>query len=84
MKISYIKFKGDNRSFKLAKGIGMDVFEIEEPEQIDEELKILKNQNYDTIVITNELASFSSDLINKYENDNKIKIIIAPNKRIKD
>ena len=81
MKISYIKFKGDNKNFRLAKGMGFDVFELEEPEQIDIELKKLKNKNYDTIVITNELASFSSDLISKYESDNKIRIIITPSKK---
>ena len=44
MKISYVKFKGDNKNFRLAKGMGFDVFELEEPEQIDIELKKLKNK----------------------------------------
>ncbi len=84
MKISCIKFKNDNSNFKFGKIIGMDVFEIEDPEKIDEKIKNLKDDNYDTIVISNELASFSNDLVNKYTKDENIKIIITPNKRIKD
>ncbi len=84
MKISYIKFKNDNSSFKFVKVLGMDIFEIEEPEQIDNKIKELRQNKYDTIVITNELASFSNDIIDKYEKDNKFRIIITPNKRIKD
>ena len=81
MNISYIRIKGDNKNYRLARGMGFDVFELEDPEMIDKELNNLKNKNYDTIIITNELASFSNDLISKYENDNKIKIIITPNKK---
>lgn len=84
MKISYIKFKKDNRDFKLAKGMGIDVFEIDDPEKIDEKIEKLKNEKYDTVVISNELASFSNNLNNKYKNDDTMKIIITPNKRIKD
>lgn len=84
MKISYIKFKKDNRDFKFAKGMGMDVFEIIDPERIDEKIEDLKNEKYDTVIITNELASFSNNLINKYKNDDTMKIIITPNKRIKE
>ena len=84
MRISYIKFKDDNTSYKFVEKIGMDVFEIDDPEEIDNKIENLKNHQYDTIVISNELASFSNNLIDKYEKDKKIKIIITPNKRIKD
>ena len=62
----------------------MDVFEIIDPEKIDEKIEDLKNEKYDTVIITNELASFSNNLINKYKNDDTMKIIITPNKRIKE
>ncbi len=84
MKISYIKYKKDTKSFKIPKLLGMEVFEIEDPEKIDNKIKELKEQNYTSIIITNEIASFSNDLINKYKRDNKINIIITPNKRIND
>ena len=78
MKISFIKTRNDKNSYKMAKNFGMDVFEIQEPEQIDEKIEELKIKNYNTIIITNELASFSQNLIPKYKNDSKIKIVITP------
>ena len=40
----------------------------------------ITNNNYDTIFITNEIASFSEDIIKKYRKDEKIKIIITKSK----
>ena len=80
MKISYIRIKGDNKNYRLARGMGFDVFELEDPEMIDKELKNLKNKNYDTIIITNELASFSQDIISKYKYDPTLNIVIVPSK----
>ena len=82
MKISYVKYKNDLESFKFAKRIGMDVFEIEDPEKIDSKLKELKEKNYTSIFITNEVASFSENIVNKYGKDNNINIIITPSKRM--
>ena len=82
MKISFIKYKKDENSFKFAKGFGFDVFEIDNPENIDKEIESLKGKRYTSIVISNELASFSDNLLAKYKNDDKINIIITPiNKR---
>lgn len=77
MKISFIKYEKEN-DFKIPKLFGMNVEEIKEPEQIDEKIEELKKQNYTTIVISNELASFSEKMINKYKYDNKLNIIITP------
>lgn len=77
MKISWIKKDGDNNNFKFLEKIGMNVINIENPEVIDSELKKLINQNYDTFVLSNEIASFSEDIIKKYNNDENINIIIA-------
>lgn len=38
----------------------------------------------DTIIVTNEVASFSEDIIKKYNKDESISIIIAPNKNEQD
>ena len=51
-----------------------------EPEQIDEKIEELKKQKYTTVVIPNELASFSEDIISKYKYDNSLNIIITPYK----
>ena len=80
LKISMIKFKSDKDSFKLFKGIGFNVVEIDEPERVDEQMEKLINENYKTIVITNEVAGFSKDIITRYRTKQNINIIIAPNK----
>ena len=49
-------------------------------EQIDEKIEELKKQKYTTVIIPNELASFSENIINKYKYDNSLNIIIMPSK----
>ena len=77
MKISFIKYEKENK-FKIPQLLGINVEEIKEPEQIDEKIEELKQQKYTTVVIPNELASFSEDIINKYKYDNSLKIVIMP------
>ena len=81
MKITWIKNKNDENSFGIIKTLGGKVYEIEDPENIDFFMKkIYKEENSKTIVISNELASFSEDIIKKYNNSAELKIIIAPSK----
>ena len=80
MKISWVKLKQDNDSFKLFKNIGLDVYDVEEPDDTDKTLENLVNQHYKTIVISNELASFSEDIIKKYRKAENVNIIIATSK----
>ena len=80
MGISWLKSSRDNKSFKLFKGLGMDVYEIEDLEKTDEKIKELVEQKYNTIIISNEIASFSEDIIKKYSKTENINIIIAPGK----
>ena len=75
MKTSFIKYEKD---YQIPKLLGMNIEEIKEPEEIDNKIEELKKQKYTTIVIPNELASFSQDIINKYKYDNKLNIIITP------
>lgn len=77
MKISFIKFEKEP-NYKIQKMFGFNVEEIEEPEQIDEKIEELKKQKYTTVVISNELASFSDKIISKYKYDNSLNIIITP------
>lgn len=83
MKISFVKEKQDINTYKIPKGLGMDIFEIDNPNQIDSKIEELKKQNYTTICIPNYLASFSEDIIKKYQKDTNLKIIITPQKIIK-
>ncbi len=80
MKISWIKYKDDD-SFKLFKNLGMDVYDIDDFDMVDNKLKELVDNNYKTIVLSNEVASFSEDIIKKYRKSDDISIIIAPNKK---
>ena len=76
MAISFLKWKNDN-NFKFAKSFGFDVFEIQNLEETDKKIKELVNKNYSTIVISNKLASFSEDIIKKYNKTENINIIIS-------
>lgn len=80
MKISWLKSKNDNKSFRFQKNIGLDVYEIEDLEQTDYKINELA-KDYNTIVISNELASFSTDIIKKYTKNDEINIVIAKNKQ---
>ena len=81
MKVSFLKYKNDTSSYKIPKGLGMDVFEIENPEQIDNKLEELKNNNYTTIFIPSELASFSEKIVNSYKYSSQLNIVITPSKK---
>ncbi|MBQ3145414.1 MAG: hypothetical protein IJB90_02395 [Clostridia bacterium] len=78
MAISWIKSSKDNKSFKVFKKLGMDVYEIDDLEKTDEKIRELVEQKYNTIVLSNEVASFSEDIIRKYGKAENINIIIAP------
>lgn len=80
MKISWVKYNKDEVSFKMPEKLGFDVFKLEEPEQTDDKIKELINKRYDTIIVTNEIASFSEDIVKKYSKDRNINIIIARDK----
>lgn len=80
MKISWIKYEKDNRNFNIPERLGFDVFKLSDPENTDKKINELINNNYDTIFITNEIASFSEDIIKRYRKDEKIKIIITKSK----
>ena len=80
MKVSWIKYEKDNRSFRLPQALGFDVFSLSDLEKTDETMKNLIKQNYDTIVISNEVAGFSEDIIKKYKKNKDIRIVISLDK----
>lgn len=55
----------------------MNVIEIDNFENIDEEIQKVAMEKNNVLYISNELASFSNDIISKYKNDKNIKIIIS-------
>ncbi len=81
MKMIFLKCKDDTKNYRMLKGFGFDVFEIDSPEQIDNKIEELKKNNYTTIFIPDELASFSEKLTENYKNDNQLNIVITPGKK---
>ena len=77
MKISWIKYKNDINSFKMPEALVFDVYKIEDPETTDEKISELIKKNYRMVVVSDEIASFSEDIIKKYNKDKNISIIIA-------
>lgn len=80
LKISCIKYAKDANSFKILENFGAKVVKLENPEDVDSEIKNLYSNNYKTIILSNEIASFSEDIIKKYNSTENISIIIAPKK----
>lgn len=80
MAISWIKSSKDEMSFKTIKNLGFHVVELENLEKTDETIKGLIENQYNTIIISNEVAGFSSDIIKKYKTEDTINIFIAPSK----
>ena len=80
MKISFLKTTQDKESYKIAQGFGMDIFEIDDPERVDNKIQELKQAKYTTIFIPSDLASFSENIIKQYQYDPAIKIIITTSK----
>lgn len=81
MKIKWIKSKDDNKSFIFQKNMGLDVEELEDLEQTDSKIKQLIDNKCNTIILSNDVASFSEDIIKKYAKDDSINIIIASRKK---
>ncbi len=80
MKITLLKSKDDKKSFKFLEMLGADVQEIADLEDTDKMIKNLVKNDYTTIIMTNEVASFSESIMTKYKKSSDIKIIIAPPK----
>ena len=80
MKFSCIKYAKDLESFRVLENFGAKVVKLENPEDVDTEIKNLYDNNYKTIIFSNEIASFSEDIIKKYNSTENISIIIAPKK----
>lgn len=80
MKISWIKQEKDKKNFTIAEKLGMEVYNLNDPEEVDKTINKLVNENYNTIILSNELAGFSEDIIKKYQTNKNINIIISSRK----
>ena len=78
MKTSFIKSTKDKNNYSIAKGFGVEIVELDNTENIDKKIEELVVKEYKTIIIPNDLASFSQDIINKYANNTNTNIVIVP------
>ena len=76
MKVSWIKYEKDNKNFRIPENLGFDVFKLHDIDNIDNKINELIKNKYDTIIISNEVAGFSEDIIKKYSKNENINIII--------
>lgn len=76
MKVSWIKSISDNKNFKLPELLGFDVFSLKDNENIDKKIDELISKEYNTIVISKDLAGFSQKINSDYIKNKKIDIII--------
>lgn len=77
MKVSWLKYEKDEKSFKIPEALGFDVIKLGNPEETDNKIKELMKKEYKMIVVSNEIAGFSEDIITKYNRDKNVSIIIA-------
>lgn len=80
MKVSLIKSKKDRDSFRVFKGLGFDIYDLEDLDEVDNKILNLISEECNTIILTNEVAGFSEDIIKKYKNNKDINIIITRDK----
>lgn len=77
MKISWIKAENDKKSFKFAENFGFDVYKINNLDDVDSKIDELISNNYNTIVVSKELAGFSQKINQEYTKNKNIEIIIS-------
>ena len=80
MKISWIKEQKDNKNFAIAERLGMNVYRLENPDKVDEKIEELVKQDFHTIILSNQIAGFSEDIIKKYKKNKDINIVISQRK----
>ena len=59
MKISWIKSCDDSKNFRVPALLGLDVFSLQNNEDVDKKIDELISDNYNTIIISKDLAGFS-------------------------
>lgn len=76
MKISWLKSDKDVKNFRIPELLGLDVFLLHDNEEIDRQIDELISKNYNTIIISKDLAGFSQKINSDYIKEKDIEIII--------
>ena len=81
MKMILMKSANDNKSYRIFEKLGIDTCKLEDLEKTDEKLTEFVKEKYTTIIMTNEVASFSENIIKKYKKSENVNIYITPDKK---
>lgn len=82
MKISWLKLDNDNKSFKIPTSFGMDVFSVNSTENVDNKIDELIERNYNTIIVSNDVAGLSEKINKEYLYNKNVNIVISRDKDI--
>ena len=77
MKISWLKSENDKNSFKFPENFGFDVYKLSNLDEVDSKIDELIKNNYNTIILSNEIAGFSQKINNEYIKNKNVEIIIS-------
>ena len=77
MKISWLKLNNDNKSFKIPTSFGMDVFSVNSTENVDNKIDELIERNYNTIIVSNDVAGLSEKINKEYLYNKNVNIVIS-------
>lgn len=80
MKVSWIKYENDDTNFLIVEKLGLEVIKLKDPEEVDNMINKLVTKEYRTVILSDEIAGFSEDIITKYNKNKEINIIIARRK----
>ena len=83
MKISWLKLNNDNKSFKIPTSFGMDVFSVNSTENVDNKIDELIERNYNTIIVSNDVAGLSEKINKEYLYNKNVNILISRDRDIK-
>lgn len=83
MKISWLKLNNDNKSFKIPTSFGMDVFSVNSTENVDNKIDELIKNNYNTIIVSNDVAGLSEKINKEYLYNKNVNIVISRDRDIK-
>ena len=66
MRISWLKLDNDNKNFRIPANLGMDVFSVNSTENVDNKIDELIERNYNTIIVSNDVAGLSEKINKEY------------------
>lgn len=77
MRTSWLKLDNDNKSFKIPTNFGMDVFSVNSTENVDNKIDELIGKNYNTIIVSNDVAGLSEKINKEYLYNKNVNIVIS-------